>query len=363
LRYSQYLHKDSWHERFSLEGDFFYGFADETWRGGLQLMRRYDRKNSAFARLQFSKRVSEFNAVSDIPNLYNEVLCFFWRENQLKLYDKSSIRVDWGSYVNYDIFLYAGAEYQNRKNVVNKSNFSFVDKPADYLPNDIAKELPYKLILQEAQAVKLFSRLTWKPYTKVWLLPDDIDRIGSSWPTFTFEYLYNYYVDSKNDFHLAGINISKAWSLSRWGEFSVYTGARKVFSESTIDVPDRLYQRAAAMAFYNIPNQGNYFLSLPLYANMSTNYSIQCFAEHDFKGLFLDRVPLIRKIGLTELIRGGVVYTPESKWAGECSVGIGNLGVGVFRILRLDLAFRYDAINKGTSYLRLGLVRSLSAGR
>jgi hypothetical protein len=117
------------------------------------------------------------------------------------------------------------------------------------------------------------------------------------------------------------------------------------------------------MLFYNVPEEGDYFLSLPLYSNVSSSFVYNAYAEHNFKGILLDRIPWVNRLAFTEIFRAGVVYTPEAKWEGEVSAGLGNIGFGVFRLLRLEYVHRIRGNQFGSSYLRIGLNRVLNVGR
>ncbi len=362
-RFTHYLHRTSWHDRFSVRGDLSHGFADNRWRGSLQITRRYRRKQGAYVSWQFFNRLEEFNSASEISNLYNAAACLFWKNNQLKLYEQKGIRTAWGSYLGYDVYLQASAEYHKRESAENRTDFSFAENRPVYQPNDGVPGLNYPLQVREKEALRFKASLTWKPNTKVWILPDDIERVGSVWPKFVFDYAFNYYPGGRYGFHAVGIQVSHTQSPARWGRITLHMSGQGIFTDRYVDVPDRLYASSAALAFYNIPQGENYFLSLPLYANIGDNYAVQFFVENNFQGRLLDRIPLIRKLGFTEIIRAGTVYTPEHEWAGEWCVGLGNVGIGILRVFRLDLAYRYDAHHRGVSYLRLGLARRFNALR
>jgi len=66
-------------------------------------------------------------------------------------------------------------------------------------------------------------------------------------------------------------------------------------------------------------------------------------------GFLLDKIPLLRKLQWTTVLGAHFLYTPEQKDYLELSVGLDQVGWGLFRFLRVDgfASFRegkYDGV-------------------
>lgn len=80
------------------------------------------------------------------------------------------------------------------------------------------------------------------------------------------------------------------------------------------------------------------------------------------QGFILDRIPLINRLGLKELVRYASVMIPNSNPYSELSLGFGNIGYKLFRVLRLDWVHSFYGSSYGGSYLKLGLLTNVGIG-
>jgi hypothetical protein len=78
------------------------------------------------------------------------------------------------------------------------------------------------------------------------------------------------------------------------------------------------------------------FNLLPYY-DLSTNKNyFEGHLEQDFKGYILGKIPGIRALNLNLLAGAKVLVREVGKPYSEFSLGLGNLGFGKFRFLRID---------------------------
>jgi len=105
----------------------------------------------------------------------------------------------------------------------------------------------------------------------------------------------------------------------------------------------------------NLGNPAKYltsFKALPYYQHSTATSWAEGHWEHNFQGFLLDKMPLLKKTGWTPIARAGFLYTHENKDYWEVSLGLGNLGFGIFRMLRFDVVSSFQhGTYAGTSYL------------
>ena len=82
------------------------------------------------------------------------------------------------------------------------------------------------------------------------------------------------------------------------------------------------------------------FMNLPFYRFSTAGNYMMFHGQHHFEGFFLDKLPLIRKLGFKEVFRLAYLNTPELGNYTEIGFGIDNVGFGLFRFLRLDLSWQ-----------------------
>ena len=64
--------------------------------------------------------------------------------------------------------------------------------------------------------------------------------------------------------------------------------------------------------------------------------------QHHFESFLLDKIPGIRKLGLTTVFSLGFVYTAERKDYFEVALGLDQIGIGAFRWLRFDVVLSHQ---------------------
>jgi hypothetical protein len=82
------------------------------------------------------------------------------------------------------------------------------------------------------------------------------------------------------------------------------------------------------------------FKMLPYYKNsVGSGAFAEAHVEHDFGKFIFNKIPFVKKLGLTTLLGANYLYnsanTPQNGYM-EYNIGIGNIGWGVFRLLRID---------------------------
>ena len=159
--------------------------------------------------------------------------------------------------------------------------------------------------------------------------------------------------DGDFNYHKASISISNRFRMAILGYSQVMIKAGKVFSEipyTLLEIP-----RGNESYFYgnNIFNKMNYF-------EFVSDQYVQGFWQHHFNGLLFNRVPLLKRLNIREVIGGNIAYGTLSgknqtfnennaytvmkniPYA-EVSVGIEN----ILNVIRIDYVYRLTYIDAG----------------
>ena len=87
----------------------------------------------------------------------------------------------------------------------------------------------------------------------------------------------------------------------------------------------------------------NSFNNLPYYKFSTNKTYAELHAEHNFKGLLMNKIPLLKKLNLNLVIGAHALSTESIKPYQEYTIGIDNIGWGKFRFLRLDYLRSYQS--------------------
>ena len=153
------------------------------------------------------------------------------------------------------------------------------------------------------------------------------------------------------DYQKASASITNRFRMGTFGYSTVVAKAGKVFSKipyTSLEIP-----RGNQTVFYsdNVFNQMNYF-------EFVSDQYVQLFWQHHFMGLFFNRVPLIKKMNLREVIGASAVYGTLSnankefnssnaftvmtdKPYCEASAGIEN----ILDVIKIDFVYRLTYID------------------
>ena len=93
------------------------------------------------------------------------------------------------------------------------------------------------------------------------------------------------------------------------------------------------------------------FRGLPYYEASTTAYHAEGHVEQHFRGLILNKIPLIKKLKWHTVAGFHYLYQPDHGHFYEATVGIEN----IFRVIRVDVAFPF----RGTRFLGPAVTISL----
>ncbi|HET6227956.1 MAG TPA: DUF5686 family protein [Bacteroidia bacterium] len=172
-------------------------------------------------------------------------------------------------------------------------------------------------------------------------------------PVFALNYTWGIkkLFDGDFNYHKASISISNRFRMAILGYSQVMVKAGKVFSEipyTLLEIP-----RGNESYFWgnNIFNKMNFF-------EFVCDQYVQGFWQHHFNGLLFNRVPLLKRLNIREVIGGNIAYGTLSRMNrnfnenntytvmgdtpyAEVSAGIEN----ILNIIRIDYVYRLTYIN------------------
>jgi hypothetical protein len=151
--------------------------------------------------------------------------------------------------------------------------------------------------------------------------------------------------------------------LVRWGNFIVSSYFSLIPKNSEPDIPERIYANGNPFIIYTQTTDPNFFRGLQIYQIIEKNRLFSMHLEHDFQGLFLDRIPWVNKLGLVEVFKASLLSTSDYRLYKEISFGLGNIGYKAFRLFRIDWVKSYYSGAASPSYIRIGMENFINVGR
>jgi len=146
-------------------------------------------------------------------------------------------------------------------------------------------------------------------------------------------------------------------NLGNKGELKMNLKAGKFFNASSISFVDYKHFDGNQTHVSGGESYTNVFNNLPYYKSSTNDSYFEAHFEHNDKGYIMNKIPLLNKLQSQLILGFHNLAIPNRTPYQEFSIGLDNLGVGKFRVLRIDYLRSYqngyqgDAIIFGLKFL------------
>ncbi len=333
-----------------------YGLSDHTWRADLSATYNFNEVNFSKITVSGGLAVAQFNSNDPISPFLNTQYALWDHKSFIKLYDKIFGRVDYQRELTNGVFFKGYLDYAQRSPLKNNSEYSFLKKDGLYEPNDPlypnAMDIPF--VTNEAFELGLSFRFRFEQ--KYISYPKRKYIMGSKFPDFWVHYRKGIAAfGSDVDYDLLKVNIEDELTLGLFGrtEFNIEGGL--FINDRKMQFIDYQHFNGNQTFIYSPGKALSSFLMLPYYEFSTTNPFVQIHYQHHFQGFIMDKLPLIRKLGLKSVLGAAFLYTEEGKDYFEVSFGLDNIGFGIFKLFRADVVSSFRNGNYLTTGFRLGV--------
>ncbi|MDT3402666.1 DUF5686 and carboxypeptidase regulatory-like domain-containing protein [Mucilaginibacter terrae] len=307
-----------------LSGRVRYGFSNKLLHGnvtGIIPIQDYT--------LSFSggSDVIDLNNTFPITAFANSMASLLYRQNYQKLYDKHFAAVGISHRIAGGWQGSIGAEYADRRWLDNTSDYSFFKKDREFTSNNPFTPNSNTPLFPNNQSFKVTLRTSYDFSNRYVTYPTGRYYLPSKYPKLEVAYTkaFKNVMGSDVDYNLITANISKNnVSLGLWGKFDFYIGAGKFINANNVYFTDyKHFSGNEILLHHDAPNS---FLMLNYYTNSTADKYLEGHYEHNFGGLFLSKLPLIRRLKLQEVLKVNYLTTPTLKNYSELGVGLNYMG-------------------------------------
>jgi len=340
---------DSLNNRFLLLGaKAGYGFSDNKFTGSITGSVPV---NSFTLGFNAGSDIIDLNNTAPISPFINSLYSLFERQNYEKLYQKRYVSVFLHKRITGGWLATAGAEWADRKWLPNTSSYSFFNPGnRNYTSNNPLLPAQDAPLFAENQSFKITVRTTYDFSDKYETYPNGKRYLPSPYPTVGFNYTKGVknLLGSDVDYDLVSADISKSdISMGILGRTSFFIGAGKFLNNNSLFYPDYKQFAGNEVLFYK--GGITSFLLLNYYTFSTPTQYVEGHLEHNFSGFILNKIPLIRKLRLQEIIDVNYLSTPELKNYAELGFGLQYLN------FRLMYGTSFNSGSKTSSAFRIGL--------
>lgn len=319
-----------------------YGFAEDKWRAMARFSYNYNPKTFGRFRFYIGQELTQFYELEPISPLLNTSYSLFSKENYARFYDKKYIKADHLSEISNGIMLYSMIQYASRSPLVNHSEYSWFNRSKLYEPNTPENAHLSDGILEQSDALTAGVSLRFRVGQKYYNYPDRKYIYGSKYPDLWIHYrkgirLSDGLASEVNYDQISAIVQKRNIKAGMTGLLSFRLGAGIFVNRKKAFFQDFKHFLGNELIVGNSERYLYAFKRLPYYAHSTDEHWLEGHWEHQFQGLFLDRIPLVKRLGWGLVAGANFLYTPEEKDYMEYSIGINQIGFGPLKLFRFDV--------------------------
>lgn len=333
---------DSKGKYWSLTPRIRFGLANNELNSDISFSRLYDPKKRGLLNFSAGSTYIDLNPNGSLNSLQNTLNTLLFEQNFLKLYRKEYGSASIGKEVGSNFYLSVGAELSRNYSVDNAFDYTFRDikernfssnNPLDpdmqtqLFPNNTSFHFDASLIYTINQPFIMRNGM------KIYKLPEG--------PRFIFTYRKGFpgIFNSSSDYQFMELTIQhEKLNLGLWGYGSYSISAGKFFNVKNVYYPEWKHFIGNMALVFNPGLKSFHLLDFYTY---STNESfIEGHFEHNFNMRLSNKIPLIRKLKMEEVLGGAYLYQPQKTQYYEIYAGLRRL------MFRVDYAFSFNKVGK-----------------
>ncbi|QYJ69553.1 DUF5686 and carboxypeptidase regulatory-like domain-containing protein [Flavobacterium litorale] len=338
---------------------FNYGIAEDRLRVRGFFSHTFNRINNASLYLSGGNEVAQFNSAEPITKLQNMVSSLFFKDNYMKLYDNTFASAQYQQRVATGLFMMGNVQYTRRRALQNNTDYVLIKNKDAYLSNNPLDPTNDALAFETHNLMKasVYARINFgqkyitRPYSRV-MVSD------ANYPTIHLQYQKGFAAsESEYEYDFVAARVYYGTTLGNKGDFDINLKGGKFFNADGISFIDYKHFNGNQTHVGSGQSYLNVFNLLPYYTHSTNDQYFEMHTEHNFKGYIMNKVPLLNKLQWNLVLGYHQISTPDYKPYSEFTAGFDNIGIGKFRMLRIDYVrsyqsgFKTDGIIFGLKFL------------
>ena len=321
-----------------------YGFSSQIFTANVSGSYFYNRLKRASINASFGTAINDLNSYGTMSARSNEINTLLFETNLVKLYKKDFATI--GSSRELADGLQASFSVNYAKNYTLQNTNTYTIR--DIKDKTLTSNNPFTPTIEtplfpthnsfNINAVLTYTigqRYTTTPYAKRYE--------ESKFPRFQLNYRKGIkgILDSDVDYDFLGLEIyQERISAGLLGYMSFVVGAGKFLNNTSVFYPDRKHFRGNNSTIF--PPNLRKFRYLDFYQYSTDRKYIEIHFEHNFAGFIINKIPLLRKLKLEEIVGANYLTEPDKRNYKEFYFGIERLGFGVSYGYSFDGSKRVD---------------------
>jgi hypothetical protein len=347
LHYRKY-HEGEDQRSFNITPALRYGFSNHHLLANISVDKKYNMFHAASWTLKGGTDEVQFNPQNPIGRLVNTLYSLYGEKNFLKLYQKKFVSAQHRIEIVNGIYSDVSVEYADRLPLVNTSTERFTDvKDRTYSSNDPLHIQTDSLHFLQNQSLTLDVGLRIRINQRYIIRPEGKFGMRSKYPAFNISYKKGFRdaLGSDVDYDFIRVSVSDEVAFGLFGRINYNAGYGNFLSKKNLEFIDYHHFNGNRTFVSNFRLRD--FKLLDYYTFSTSSEYIEAHGEWNMGGFILNKIPLLRKLKLQEVIGVHYLHTTLLNNYLELSVGLTKLN-----LLRIDFVTSFsDKQRMGTGFL------------
>jgi len=334
---------------YNIRPELRYGFSNKTLTGNLSANYYYNPVKRGNISISAGSGIYDLNNLGSMSLLGNSINSLFFETNFSKFLKKEFANIGTSRELANGLLATVLVDYSRNTNLVNTTTFKIKDlKGETFTSNNPFTPDTETPLFPTYKALTVTASLNYTIGQQYITRPDGKFYQGSKYPTINFTYKkgINNLFNSEVDYDLLSLEVSQnRISAGLWGYSSFVLGAGKFINNNTVYYPDNKHFRGNN-SLLGQPNLRK-FLFLDFYLFSTNRQYVEAHFEHNFSGLLTNKVPMLRKLKLEELVGISYLSQPIKRNYTEFYFGLQRL------IFKATYGFAYDGNKRVNHGFRL----------
>ena len=324
--------------RLTITPAFRYAFERESFSGHLLVNIR--NKKYQF-KADGGRYIQQYNADQPIWPIVNTFTTLFLEKNLMKIYERDYIDLYYRRNINSFFNVYTSWSWMKRRELFNTSDFKLInDKDVeDYTPNrPVSIELPDTGFPDHNVLIGTVGFMA-RPWLKFRIHNGDRQEVGSSTPTFLFEYRkgFDNILNSDVKFDQLELGVKYGFNVGVRGKMDIALRGGAFFNDDKLYFMDYKHFLGNLTPFSTSDPVGSYRL-MDYYLYSTADKYFAANVHYQFRKFLVTTIPVVRLTGIRENIFVNYLATPTSSNYTEVGYSID----GIFRFFRLEVAAAFQ---------------------
>ncbi|RZK60404.1 MAG: carboxypeptidase-like regulatory domain-containing protein [Pedobacter sp.] len=316
---------------YSIRPEVRYGFSNHIFTGNISGSYYYDPLKRASINGSFGSDIADLNRYGSMTLLSNTINSLLFERNLSKFYRKEFANINTTRELADGLQAAISIDYAQNRTLQNTSDYKIRNvKDEEYTSNNPFSPTTETPLFPTYQSFSISAGLTYTIGQKYITRPDAKIYEESKFPRFNLGYRKGFkgILNSDVDYDLLSLEIYQEHvRLGLVGYSSIVVGAGKFLNNNTVYYPESKHFRGNNSTIF--PSNLRKFRYLDFYQYSTSKQYIEAHFEHNFAGFIVNKIPLLRKLKLEEIVGFNYLTEPGKKNYKEFYFGVERFGFGV----------------------------------